>query len=77
MPKLKLFDYYQSMRKQKLTIILQTIKNNTNIKTEDLLAKLHVNPPFITKDKALEFLEDLKKVGKIKITKKGEVSLCH
>ena len=60
-----------------LEYIKQTIKDNKGIQIEKLLASLHVNPPYLTKERSMDYIEDLKVVGQIKINENGEVSLCH
>ena len=62
---------------QTIKEILHTIKNNKGIKIEELLSKLHVNPPFCSNETSAKYLKDLATDGKIKIDKDGKIFLCH
>ena len=65
------------LTKETLESIKQTISDNENIDIKKLIAILHVNPPFIKKDKAMQYIEDMKRAGQIDINKKEEVTLCR
>jgi len=77
MAKSKMLNYWESVKAEEINKILNTIKDNKNIKIESLIPKIHVNPPFISKDKAFSYLEDLKYDGKIIVNSKNEVSICR
>lgn len=62
---------------QTIKVILNTIKNNQGIKIEQLLSKLHVNPPYCSNETSAKYLKDLATDGKIKIDKDGKISICH
>lgn len=58
--------------------ILKTIKENKGIELFKLLAMLHINEPFIDKDKAIEYLKDMEKSGHINVNEETkEVELCQ
>lgn len=65
------------LTKETLERIKQTIRDNENINVKKLIAMLHVNSPFIKKDKAMVYIEDMKRAGQIDINKKEEVTLCQ
>lgn len=63
--------------KETIECIKETIRDNENINVKKLIATLHVNPPFISKEKSMDYIEDMKRARQININTKGEVALCH
>ncbi len=67
----------RNLIKQTIECIKQTISDNKDIEVKKLISMLHVNPPYISKDKAMQYIEDMKRSGQIDINKEEEVTLCH
>lgn len=76
---------FANERHKNIQVILDTIKENKGIKINELVSKLHVNPPYFPIDKSvLVYLKDLRIDKQIKINKDGtihiqtkEVELCQ
>lgn len=78
MSKVKKYKFNQRILiKETINCIKRTISDNENINVKKLIAILHVNPPYISKDKSMQYIEDMKRSGQIDINKKEEVTLCH
>lgn len=68
---------YQAIKKQILDSIMEIIKKNPKIKSDMLVAKLNVDPPYLREAKSIEIIRNLTLVGKIKINDNDEVSICQ
>lgn len=77
MPKSKMLDYWESVGEERIKQILKIIEDNKNIKDEILIAKIHIEPPYLDSAKSMDIIRDLKIAGKIKVNEKGEITLCH
>lgn len=57
--------------------IKETIKDNPNIKSDELVAKLSVNPPYLSEKYSLNTIKNLLKDKQIKIDEEDRVNLCQ
>lgn len=67
------------MEKKKLEILLikEKIKDNKDIKLIFLISKLTVEEPFMSRERAIKILEDLRNAEQIQVTADGVVSVCQ
>ncbi len=68
---------YEIKKKETFDIIMKIIKDNPKIKSDMLVAKLNVDPPYLREYKTIELIRNLTLVGKIKINENDEVSICQ
>lgn len=78
MPKVKFSNpnRFAKARKDKIDLILQTIKDNEGIFVEQLSSKLKVNPPYLSNGSINDILISLHKDKQIIINGEGEVRTC-
>lgn len=67
------------MEKKKLEILLikEKINENKDIKLIFLISKLTVEEPFMSRERAIKILEDLRNAGQINVNQDGAVSVCQ
>lgn len=64
-------------KKLEIILIKTKIKDNKDIKLSILISKLTVEDPFMSRDKAIRILEDLRNAEQIAVSDDGEVTLCQ
>lgn len=82
MPKVKEGIFYikrsfDKLKRDRIQSIKIIVKDNPGIKSNILIAKISVNPPFIERKKALDLIESLHLDGQISINDDDEVNLCQ